>query len=82
MAYCIYLRKSRADVESEQRGETETLARHEAALLELAKRQKLDVAEIYREVVSGDTISARPVMQNLLDEVGQGVWNGVLVMEM
>ena len=34
--YCIYLRKSRADAEAEQKGEGETLARHEAALLALA----------------------------------------------
>lgn len=37
MQYCIYLRKSRADIEAEARGEGETLARHEHALLELSK---------------------------------------------
>lgn len=31
--------------------------------------------------MSGDTIAARPVMQKLLEEVGNGVWDGVLVME-
>ena len=79
--YCIYLRKSRADAEAEARGEGETLARHEKALLELSKRLRLNVTEIYREVVSGETIAARPVMQRLLSEVEQGVWEGVLVME-
>lgn len=81
MAYCIYLRKSRADLEAEAHGEGETLLRHEKALLDLAKRQKLNVTEIYREVVSGETISARPMMQRLLDEVEKGLWTGVLVME-
>lgn len=81
MAYCLYLRKSRADIESESHGEGETLARHEKALLELAKRLRLHITEIYREVVSGETISARPVMQRLLSEVEQGAWEGVLVME-
>lgn len=81
MAYCLYLRKSRADAEAEARGEGETLARHEKALLELAKRLRLNVTEIYREVVSGETIAARPVMQQLLSAVEQGVWEGVLVME-
>jgi len=81
MSYCLYLRKSRADAEAEARGETETLARHEAVLLELAKRQKLTVTEIYREIVSGETIAARPVMQKLLNEVGQGLWDGVIVIE-
>lgn len=79
--YCIYLRKSRADTEAESRGEGETLARHEKALLELAKRQRLTITQIYREIVSGETIAARPIMQKLLQEVEQGKWAGVLVME-
>lgn len=81
MQYVIYLRNSRADIEAEAHGEGETLLRHEKALLDLAKRQKLNVTEIYREVVSGETISARPMMQKLLEEVEQGLWSGVLVME-
>lgn len=81
MPYCIYLRKSRADMEAEARGEGETLARHEHTLLELAKKLKLNITEIYREIVSGETIAARPVMQQLLSEVEQGIWEGVLVME-
>lgn len=81
MQYCLYLRKSRADAEAEERGEGETLARHEKTLLELTKKLKLNVTEIYKEIVSGETIAARPVMQQLLQEVEKGVWNGVLVME-
>lgn len=81
MQYCIYLRKSRADAEAEARGDGETLARHEKILLELAKKMNLDITEIYREIVSGETISSRPVMQQLLSEVEQGRWTGVLVME-
>ena len=57
MPYSMYLRKSRADAEAEARGEGETLARHEKALLELAKRLHLNVTEIYREVVSGESCS-------------------------
>ena len=81
MQYLIYLRKSRADREAELRGEGETLARHEKMLLDLAKRQHLPIGEIYREVVSGETIASRPMMQQLLSEVEQGIWDGVLVME-
>jgi len=81
MSYCIYLRKSRADLEAEARGEGETLKRHEQALLELAKKMKINVTEIYREIVSGETIASRPVMQQLLSDVEQGLWEGVLVME-
>ena len=79
--YCIYLRKSRADAEAEARGEGETLARHENTLCDLAKRQKLHISKIYREIVSGDTIAARPQMQQLLQDVESGIYTGVLVME-
>lgn len=79
--YVIYLRKSRADVEAETHGEGETLARHKAALLSLAKRMGIAVDDIYQEIVSGETIAARPMMQRLLQEVSDGMWTGVLVME-
>ena len=81
MPYCLYLRKSRTDLDAEANGETETLARHEKILLDLAKRMHLDVTEIYREVVSGETISSRPVVQRVLNEVENGLWDGVLVVE-
>lgn len=81
MAYVIYLRKSRKDMEAEAFGEGETLARHEAVLTDYAQKQRLPVADIYREIVSGETIAARPVMQRLLSEVEAGGWEGVLVME-
>ncbi|MCL1831459.1 MAG: recombinase family protein [Oscillospiraceae bacterium] len=79
--YCMYLRKSRADAEAEKRGEGETLARHEKTLFELARRYKFNISEVYREIVSGETIAARPVMQQLLSEISEGMWTGVLVME-
>ncbi|MGN0311663.1 MAG: recombinase family protein, partial [Lachnospiraceae bacterium] len=81
MPYCIYLRKSRKDLEAEEHGEGETLARHEHTLLSLAKKRGLIIGAIYREIVSGETIAARPVMQQLLHEVEQDMWDGVLVME-
>lgn len=81
MSYCIYLRKSRADVEAEARGEGETLARHEKILLGLAKKLQINVTKIYKEIVSGETIAARPVMQQLLTDIENGNWKGVLVVE-
>ncbi|MCC8098385.1 MAG: recombinase family protein, partial [Eubacterium sp.] len=81
ISYCLYLRKSRADMEAEAHGEGETLARHEKILLKLAERRNFVITEIYREIVSGDTIAARPVMQKLLQEVEKGKWKGVLVVE-
>lgn len=79
--YAIYLRKSRADLEAEARGEGETLSRHRNALTELARKLGISVSAIYEEIVSGETIAARPQMQKLLSEVGAGEWDGVLVME-
>lgn len=52
-------------MEAEAHGDGETLARHEKLLLELAKKRNYNVTQIYREVVSGETIAARPVMQHL-----------------
>jgi site-specific DNA recombinase len=79
--YAAYLRKSRADLEAEAHGEGDTLLRHEKTLLELARKKNIDLTAIYREIVSGETIAARPQMQQLLQEVEQGKWAGVLVME-
>ncbi len=79
--YCIYLRKSRADVEAEFRGEGETLSRHKNTLIELSKKQNLNIVKIYKEIVSGDSIAARPQMQALLEDVTVGKYAGVLVVE-
>ncbi len=76
--YCIYLRKSRVDV---AKGEEDTLTRHETILKELANVRGLKISKVYKEIVSGDTISARPKMQELLHDVELGIWDGVLVME-
>ena len=81
MSNCMYLRKSRADEEAEARGEEETLKRHETLLFALAKKMNIIVSEVYREVVSGETIAERPVMQELLRGVEAGIWEGVLVVE-
>jgi len=81
--YAIYLRKSRQDIESEGKGNdiTETLVRHEKILLDIAKRNNYKIGKIYKEVVSGDTIEARPEVQKLLEDVKLGKWKGVLVVE-
>lgn len=77
----MYLRKSRADAEAEARGEGETLSRHHRTLLELAQRRGIQITQEYREIVSGDSIAARPQMQALLQAVSEGKYTGVLCME-
>lgn len=81
MPYCAYLRKSRADMDAESRGEGETLARHKTILEALAAHNNHHIDEWYPEVVSGETIAARPQMQRLLADVGAGRWDGIYVME-
>lgn len=79
--YAIYLRKSREDIEVEKYCEGETLARHEKILTTLAKKRNLHISKIYREVVSGETISERKEMQKLLRDVENEKWTGILVVE-
>ncbi len=79
--YAIYLRKSRADLEAEAHGEGETLLRHEKMLTEVAKRMNLSITDIYREIVSGETIEARPQIRKLLGEIEKGRYKGVLVVD-
>lgn len=81
MPYAIHLRKSRADLEAEARGEGESLARHRKRLYDLAARRGYDIAEEYAEIISGDKLSERPEMQRLLNDVAAGKYDGVLDVE-
>lgn len=82
----LYVRKSRADIEQEkkaaERGETyDTLKRHRNELLRLAKRNNYTIIEIYEEIVSADTIEARPEMQRLIQDVKDYKYDAVLVID-
>ena len=73
--YCMYLRRSRADMDAERMGAGETLARHHGMLQELAERllgRPIPESAVYREIVSGDTISERPEMRRLMQDVEGG----------
>lgn len=79
--YVMYLRKSRADVEAEKLGEGETLKRHKEILTALAARQGLYVGKIYQEIVSGETIEARPEIQKMINECYEGKYRGIIVID-
>lgn len=79
--YAIYLRKSRMDITAESNGQGDTLERHRKRLQDLARYHKFAVTKIYEEIVSGETITSRPQMQQLLHDVEAGLYAGVLVME-
>lgn len=81
MPYAAHLRKSRADIEAEKRGEGESLARHRRDLYALADRLGIAIDEEYCEIISGDKLSERPEMQRLLSDVAAGKWTGVLDVE-
>ena len=76
-----YLRKSRFDRDYAELSVEETLKRHEAILDRLANQRGYHIAKTYYEVVSGESIAARPEIQKLLEEVGQGAYAGVLVVD-
>ena len=77
----IYLRKSRAE---EHMGLEETLERHLVDLLAYAEKYGYMVAEvdIYKEVVSGESLFARPEMLRLMEAVSAGKYEAVLCMDM
>ena len=79
--YVIYLRKSRADMEAEKLGEGETLKRHREILTALASRQGLYVGKVYEEIVSGETIEARPEIQKMIQECYEGKYRGIIVVD-
>lgn len=80
-AYVEYLRKSRLDRDYTDMTLEETLKRHKAILDKLAVSRGYYVAKTYYEVVSGESIAARPEVQKLLEEVGEGMYAGVLVVD-
>lgn len=80
--YIIYLRKSRLD--SGAGTVSEVLERHEKILQEYAKSNfGCEIQEncIYREIVSGETIKDRPVIQAVLNRIQEEDVDGVLVVD-
>lgn len=79
---CLYLRKSRADEEIENKfGEGETLKKHRTMLLKLAKEQNLNIGKIFEEIVSGESLIHRPEMLNMLKEIETNLWDAVLCID-
>ena len=59
----------------------ETLNRHKAVLTEFANGRHLHVAMILEEVVSGESLYARPQMLHLLELAGSGKYAGVICID-
>lgn len=76
---CLYLRKSRNETDLSL---DVLLSRHERQLKDYCKRSNLTIIETYKEIVSADTIEKRPQMQALLNDVLDGLYYGVVVMDL
>ena len=74
-----YLRKSRME---EGMDTEEVLAKHRKALADFAAAHDIHIIETYYEVVSGESLYARPEMLRLLEDVEEGRYDAVLVMDL
>ena len=80
--WLLYLRKSRQDDPNET--VEEVLAKHEAQLQEWAERElghRIPEENIYREIVSGESIDAREEIKKVLARIEDPNVAGVIVME-
>lgn len=80
--YIIYLRKSRADSEYETL--EEVLIKHETQLQDFSEKElgyRISEENIYREVVSGETIEDRPMFQEVLKRIELCNVKGVMVVD-
>ena len=74
-----YIRKSRLE---EGMDTQEVLSKHQKALVEYAAAHQIHLIEIYPEVVSGESLYARPQMLRLLQDVEEGRYDAVLCMDL
>jgi len=81
--YIMYLRKSRKDIELMSDSDEDILKRHERILYKVADSLGIQKNQIIvkREVVSGDSIFSRPVIQEVLQMIEDENIKGVLVVE-
>ena len=80
--WLLYLRKSRQDDPNET--VEEVLAKHQTQLQEWAERelgQRIPEENIYREIVSGESIDAREEIKKVLARLEDPAVAGVIVME-
>ncbi|OGJ81526.1 hypothetical protein A3J91_02620 [Candidatus Peribacteria bacterium RIFOXYC2_FULL_58_10] len=74
MRYCLYARKSSEDDERQALSIDSQIK----AMLELAKRENLEIAEVRRESHSAKASGARPIFKQLLGDIREGMFSGVL----
>ena len=75
----VYLRKSRLEAGLDT---AEVLAKHQKTLYNYAASHGIHILEEYPEVVSGESLYARPQMLRLLQDVEDGKYDAVLCMDL
>ena len=75
----VYLRKSRME---EGLATDEVLAKHQKTLYDYAAAHGIHILAEYPEVVSGESLYARPQMLRLLQDVEDGKYDAVLCMDL
>ncbi|TYS60523.1 recombinase family protein [Sutcliffiella horikoshii] len=84
----IYLRKSRKDIEEEKRllettiGDVDTLRKHRNQLMAVLKAEGHNLLQIHEELVSGEFISERPKIQEVIRRVEAGLLDAILVIDL
>lgn len=72
--YCLYARKS---TESEER-QVLSIDSQIKEMLEMAERERLEIVTMKRESHSAKETGQRPVFNEIIDEINQGKFNGIL----
>ncbi len=75
----VYLRKSRME---EGLATDEVLSKHQKTLRDFAAARGIRIVREYPEVVSGESLYARPQMLRLLQDVEEGCYDAVLCMDL
>jgi site-specific DNA recombinase len=73
--YCLYARKS---TESEEK-QALSIESQVKEMLQLAEKEKLDIVDIRRESHSAKDSGQRPIFKKILEDIGDGKFNGILV---
>ncbi len=74
MRYCLYARKS---MESEE-AQVLSIDSQIKEMMEIAQKEKLEIVELKRESHSAKEAGARPVFNQIVEEIKVGKYNGIL----
>jgi len=74
---CVYIRRSREDIEAEARGEDTLSRQRELMQKDVLPRYGIFDYDLYEEVVSGDSIEARPEFKKVIDALRRGEYQAI-----